>query len=141
MAVPYSHTPGGKGAQQPGMTGQVKEDVLSRIGELGVFVNEGRITFKPSLLRESEFVRSSNTFTYTAISKKQKSIDLKEGSLCFTYCQVPIVYKNTNEESLNIFFTDNSMEKMEGLILNSSISKMIFERTGKVDRIEVSIKK
>ena len=138
---PYSHTPGGKGAQQPGMTGQVKEDVLSRIGELGVFVNEGRITFKPSLLRESEFVRSSNTFTYTAISKKQKSIDLKEGSLCFTYCQVPIVYKNTNEESLNIFFTDNSMEKMEGLILNSSISKMIFERTGKVDRIEVSIKK
>ena len=37
---PYSHTPGGKGAQQPGMTGQVKEDVLSRIGELGVFVKE-----------------------------------------------------------------------------------------------------
>ena len=25
---PYSHTPGGKGAQQPGMTGQVKEDVI-----------------------------------------------------------------------------------------------------------------
>ena len=24
---PYSHTPGGKGAQQPGMTGQVKEDL------------------------------------------------------------------------------------------------------------------
>ena len=23
---PYSHTPGGKGAQQPGMTGQVKEE-------------------------------------------------------------------------------------------------------------------
>ena len=30
---PYSHTPGGKGAQQPGMTGQVKEDVISRFGE------------------------------------------------------------------------------------------------------------
>ena len=28
----YSHTPGGKGAQQPGMTGQVKEDLLSRWG-------------------------------------------------------------------------------------------------------------
>jgi hypothetical protein len=35
---PYSHTPAGKGAQQPGMTGQVKEDILSRIGELGVFL-------------------------------------------------------------------------------------------------------
>ena len=51
----------------------IKEDVLSRIGELGVFVNEGEITFNPSLLRESEFVQSSNTFIYTAISKKQKS--------------------------------------------------------------------
>ena len=37
---PYSHTPAGKGAQQPGMTGQVKEDILSRFGELGVFVTK-----------------------------------------------------------------------------------------------------
>jgi hypothetical protein len=48
---PYSHTPAGKGAQQPGMTGQVKEDILSRFGELGVFVNEGCIHFNPCLLR------------------------------------------------------------------------------------------
>ena len=40
---PYSHTPAGKGAQQPGMTGQVKEDVISRFGELGVEVNNGII--------------------------------------------------------------------------------------------------
>ena len=40
---PYSHTPAGKGAQQPGMTGQVKEDILSRMGELGVAVKEGKI--------------------------------------------------------------------------------------------------
>ena len=32
----YSHTPAGKGAQQPGMTGQVKEDIICRFGELGV---------------------------------------------------------------------------------------------------------
>ena len=37
---PYSHTPAGKGAQQPGMTGQVKEDILSRFGELGLRVKE-----------------------------------------------------------------------------------------------------
>ena len=34
---PYSHTIW-KGAQQPGMTGQVKEDIISRFGELGVRV-------------------------------------------------------------------------------------------------------
>jgi hypothetical protein len=138
---PYSHTPGGKGAQQPGMTGQVKEDVLSRIGELGVFVKEGRIIFNPRLLRGSEFIKTPKTFKYTAISKEEKSIDLKEGSLCFTYCQVPVVYKNSNEESIKIFFTDNSIEEVKNLILEANISKMIFERTGKIDRIEVSIKK
>ncbi|MFN3640508.1 MAG: hypothetical protein ACK4UK_06280, partial [Flavobacterium sp.] len=31
---PYSHTPWHRGAQQPGMTGQVKEDMLARMGEL-----------------------------------------------------------------------------------------------------------
>ena len=27
---PYSHTPGNRGAQQPGMTGQVKEEIIAR---------------------------------------------------------------------------------------------------------------
>ena len=52
---PYSHTPGGKGAQQPGMTGQVKEDILSRIGELGAIVSKGVLSFSPGLLRGREF--------------------------------------------------------------------------------------
>ena len=138
---PYSHTPGGKGAQQPGMTGQVKEDVLSRIGELGVFVKEGKINFNPRLLRGSEFIKAPKTFKYTAISKEEKSIDLKEGSLCFTYCQVPIVYKNSKEEGIKIFFTDTRIEEVKDLILDTDISKMIFERTGEINKIEVSVKK
>ena len=136
---PYSHTPGGKGAQQPGMTGQVKEDVLSRIGELGVFVKGGKIIFNPRLLRESEFVKTQKKFNYITISKEQKSIDLQKGSLCFTYCQIPIIYKNTNQERMKIFFTDNRVEEFNDLILDKNISKLIFERTGDVDRIEVSV--
>ena len=138
---PYSHTPGGKGAQQPGMTGQVKEDVLSRIGELGVFVKEGKIIFNPRLLRVTEFVKTSKMFNYQTINKEEKSINLKEGSLCFTYCQVPIVYKNTNNEGVKVFFTDNSEQEVNDLSLDKNVSKMIFERTGRVDRIEVSLKK
>ena len=52
----YSHTPAGRGAQQPGMTGQVKEDILCRFGELGVFVKEGKLYFDPCLLRKEEFL-------------------------------------------------------------------------------------
>ena len=36
--MPYSHTPKGKGAKQPGMTGQVKEEVITRNIELGAKV-------------------------------------------------------------------------------------------------------
>ena len=38
---PYSHTPAHAGAQQPGLTGQVKEDVIARLRELGVVVDGG----------------------------------------------------------------------------------------------------
>ena len=44
---PYSHTPAQGGARQPGLTGQVKEDFLCRMGELGVFVKNGEIHFRP----------------------------------------------------------------------------------------------
>ncbi|OAD46032.1 hypothetical protein [Polaribacter atrinae] len=138
---PYSHTPAGKGAQQPGMTGQVKEDVLSRIGELGVFVKDGKINFNPRLLRGSEFVETTKVFTYNTINKESKSINLEKGTLCFTYCQVPIIYKNIGEEGVTIFFENAETVTSKSLILNTTISKKMFERTGEIDRIEVVVKK
>ncbi|MGK0447399.1 MAG: hypothetical protein ACJA2M_001173 [Polaribacter sp.] len=136
---PYSHTPGGKGAQQPGMTGQVKEDFLSRIGELGVFVKEGKIIFNPRLLRVSEFVKTSKTFNYTAISKEEKAIPLAEGSLCFTYCQVPIVYSLSNNNSIEVIFNDDSKVAFDSLSLDELTSTEVFNRTNKINHIKVSI--
>jgi hypothetical protein len=53
-ADPYSHTPGEGGAQQPGMTGQVKEEILTRWGELGLRLRDGRLHFQPVLLDATE---------------------------------------------------------------------------------------
>jgi hypothetical protein len=53
-ADPYSHTPGEGGAQQPGMTGQVKEEILTRWGELGLRFEQGLIHFDPVLLDLAE---------------------------------------------------------------------------------------
>lgn len=53
-ADPYSHTAGEGGAQQPGMTGQVKEEILTRWGELGLRIKSGRVHFDPVLLDEAE---------------------------------------------------------------------------------------
>lgn len=74
---PYSHTPATKGAQQPGMTGQVKEDILSRFGELGVFVTEGKLGFNPRLLRVEEFLNIPKTFTYIDINKMYVKLNWK----------------------------------------------------------------
>jgi hypothetical protein len=71
---PYSHTPAGKGAQQPGMTGQVKEDIISRFGELGVFTNNGRLNFNPCLLRKSEFLSNPQTFEYVSVGQELKQL-------------------------------------------------------------------
>ena len=71
---PYSHTPAGKGAQQPGMTGQVKEDILCRFGELGVFVKEGRLSFDPCLLRKAEIINVPKVFEYVDVDLEPKQV-------------------------------------------------------------------
>ena len=83
---PYSHTPLHRGAQQPGMTGQVKEDILVRFGELGVFVNEGRLSFNPRLLRKDEFRLQEGIFKYRTYNGGNGEIKLAPGQLAFTCC-------------------------------------------------------
>jgi hypothetical protein len=53
-ADPYSHTASEGGAQQPGMTGQVKEEILTRWGELGLRVHDGLVQIHPVLLDAEE---------------------------------------------------------------------------------------
>ena len=138
---PYSHTPGRKGAQQPGMTGQVKEDVLCRFGEIGVFVKEGKLQFNPRLLRKEEFLTSSKEFSYVDVENNNKTLSLKTNTLCFTYCQVPVVYQSSNKNGIKVLFNDNSTKEIESLQLNTEISKKIFERTGEVKQLTVFIQK
>ena len=136
---PYSHTPSGKGAQQPGMTGQVKEDVLSRFGELGAFVRKGELLFNPCLLRKDEFIKKPRTFTYVDVHQNHIKLDLSIGELCFTYCQVPVLYRKSNENKLRVYLADESIQELEGISLGQDFSQEVFERTDKVRRIEVQV--
>jgi len=137
---PYSHTPAGRGAQQPGMTGQVKEDILSRFGELGVFVNSGQLHFIPSLLRKEEFLTAAAVFDYIDIQGDSKQIKLAKNSLCFTYCQVPIVYQIADKNSLEIVDNDNKITKSGTTTLDTETAKQVFARTGEIAKIIVNIK-
>jgi len=136
---PYSHTPSGKGAQQPGMTGQVKEDILCRFGELGVFVKEGKLQFYPCLLRKREFLNQEKEFIYIDIHKKQNSITLSEKTLAFTYSQVQVIYQIAEDNSIEIFNNDNTVNRLDGLIIDVNTSEKIFKRTGEITLLKVSI--
>jgi predicted site-specific integrase-resolvase len=138
---PYSHTPEGKGAQQPGMTGQVKEDILSRIGELGVFVKDGKLMFKPSLLRKNEFLRTPKVYRYVDVNQNFKDIALQENSLAFTYCQIPIIYKIAKKEHLEVVYNNGSAVEFESLIIDVDTSRKVFGRSGEINQIIVSITK
>jgi hypothetical protein len=136
---PYSHTPSGKGAQQPGMTGQVKEDILSRFGELGVFVKDGCLYFYPCLLRKDEFTIQDRMFHYVTINKEHKTFAPAIGSLCFTYCQVPIIYRLANENRMEIEKQDGTLSTQDSLHLDAATSIHIFNRTGEITKITVYI--
>lgn len=133
----YSHTPEASGAKQPGMTGQVKEDILSRFNELGVRVSQGNIEFKPALLRKSEFLQSTRPFHYFNVDGKSCEIEVTAGSLAFTYCQAPVVYHLGNDPSHHVTFSDGSVKAVKGHTMDAPTSQEIFGRSGKVAQIDV----
>ena len=112
---PYSHTPGNAGAQQPGMTGQVKEDILARWGELGVTVSQGRIVFQPLLLRKAEFLSQPASFVYYDVAEQPQTVSLEADTLAFTYCQVPVVYRVSDAPKIRIRHRDGRVEGRAGL--------------------------
>lgn len=142
-ADPYSHTPKHAGAQQPGMTGQVKEELLTRMGELGCFVANGKISFDPFLLRAQEFTTEATNFRYLDVNEDWQTLELESQSLAFTWCQVPIVYalSSNAEQQVTIYSEDGQKHVLRTNELNEEFSQMLFTRSGKIVRIYVSINK
>ncbi|MFZ1080497.1 MAG: hypothetical protein WAO19_01070 [Candidatus Kryptoniota bacterium] len=136
---PYSHTPGHIGVQQPGMSGQVKEDVVSRFAELGVVIEDGEITFQPVLLRKHEFSKKPQPFSYYDVDGTKRISNLEKNSLGFTFCQVPIIYHFSPDRKISITKTDGTREEIPKLYLNQQLSSSIFNRACEVIQIDVFV--
>ena len=103
---PYSHTPTMAGVQQPGMTGQVKEDIISRWFELGISVRDGQVTFAPTMLRDEDF---------------------KDGELRFTYCGTEIVYSRKSKVESRKTFTLSKEQSAHLFARDGEIKQLIIE--------------
>ena len=137
---PYSHTPGHAGAQQPGMTGQVKEEILTRFGELGVRVANGMAAFEPALLRTCEFAAETHRFRYLDVDGEWQTIALPGNALAFTWCQVPVIYRldDAQPPSLTLLHRDGSRYSSSQTTLSAQSSTELFRRSGAIRRLELS---
>ena len=134
---PYSHTPGFAGVQQPGMTGQVKEDLIARFGEMGAAVEDGRLVFRPHLLNRGELLAQARVFHFYDVDDREDRLDLDPGTLGFTTCQVPVVVHAEGPARVGATHADGSRRTFQGLSLDAETSASIFERRGHVRRLDV----
>lgn len=133
---PYSHTPEKAGVKQPGMTGQVKEDVIARYMELGVDIRDGKLTFRIDGFDPAEALTQPSTFTCFDIAGKEIAIPLAAGSFAYTVCGIPVVYQQSDTDGMTVTMTDGSCLETPGHALDRDISQAIFSRAGRVRKIE-----
>jgi hypothetical protein len=123
------------------MTGQVKEEVLTRFGELGVRVSDGSVRFQPALLRAREFIAEPRPFRFLDVDANWQYIDVPAGGLAFTWCQLPVVYKLADDDdpSLRITLNDGKEQTLGQLTVPEEMSSELFRRSGRIRQITVTI--
>ncbi len=137
---PYSHTPAHAGAQQPGMTGQVKEELLTRPLEVGIRVDDGEISFDPVLLRPGELLDRTEVWQVLDGDGPMRTIELPAGSLGATLCEVPLIVAVTaGEPAIEVVFSDGISERRSGLQLDRATSAAIFARSAEVGHVRAFV--
>ncbi len=136
---PYSHTPLSRGAQQPGMTGQVKEDVICRMRELGVFYDHGTIQFVPNMVSRTDFLHHKRTIEFQSNRGELQHISLDEGTLFFSICQTPIRFALADTTEVTIYWSNGNVQSSATLLLPPIVSSSILARTGDITLIHVAL--
>ncbi|MCB9001289.1 MAG: hypothetical protein H6537_04855 [Bacteroidales bacterium] len=123
---PYSHTPIMAGVQQPGMTGQVKEDIISRFMELGIIVENGKIYIDLTMLNIDEFHRSDNQHIPW---------------LTVTFCFTPFTFYVDEKSGIDIKYANGKIINLYNYEIPADISQFVFMRTKEIAKIVVHIQK
>lgn len=136
----YSHSNGDGQARQPGMTGQVKEELLTRRMELGIRIESGELRFGSLLLEDRERLTTSKTWHLPGTEERRAiSIDLPVGSLGFQLCGVPVVRHRGSGDlgTISIHRSNGTVQIVEGDRLDAATTTALLGRDGSIERIEV----
>ena len=116
------------GVQQPGMTGQVKEDIINRFFELGVIVQDGELKIQPLILGKDEFIQPSDTNSN------------QFPTLSFTYCSIPFIYLIDENIGIDVIAKEEATIHIAGYSLSHVQSQLIFNRDAKIEKVIVHFK-
>ena len=137
---PYSHSPAHAGAQQPGMTGAVKEEILTRRRELGVAVTGGQVEFDALLVRSEELLDEPTEWVVAGTDGGATTVALPGRSVASTLCQVPVVVTvGGGDAHVDVDYADGRAERHRGRALGRDASAAIFGRTGEVVGVRVML--
>jgi hypothetical protein len=123
------------------MTGQVKEDLISRFSDLGIVVADGRIRFVPERVN-GEFLAAPGAFHFVAVDGSDARLDLAAGTMGCTLCQVPVVLHRTGDRRVEVTRVEaprgapTDVETTD-LALDQAASAAIFDRSGEIARLDV----
>lgn len=135
---PYSHTPAGQGAKQPGMTGMVKEEILARQAELGFTIVDGCIVFDFLLFDRAELCDTPSSFTYLDTGGRWQKIEIPVGTLAYSICQVPVILRRGPVAEIEVHLSDG-VNTVSGYALDRETSRHIFDRDGVVHHLVVRV--
>ena len=119
------------------MTGQVKEDVLCRMLEIGARVRNGHVAFEPSLFDADEFQKHEDRFEFVGLDGSDQRVELTEGQFAWTWCQIPVVYERSSGNELEIHFANGETATRSELQLTETETVSLFSRDKSIARIDV----
>ncbi len=137
---PYSHNPRHIGARQPGMTGAVKEEILTRHAETGLVFSDGKLTFSPFFLTRSELLNETRSFSYLDVMGEQQTLTLPAFSLLCFVCQTPIVIQLGQRDEILLRYADETTCILPGRELDEESSRSIFARDGRIRQVWVTLR-
>jgi hypothetical protein len=91
------------------------------------------------LLDPHELLDEPSTFYYLNTKGQQQQIDVKAGSLVYTFCQVPIILQASQNNEIEVVKTDGGVETIAGPVLDKLNSQHIFTRDGFIHHLYVNI--
>lgn len=100
-------------------------------------MKDGKLQFQPSFLKKEEFLSKDTEVTFIMVDGSKKVMNLDKGSLAFTTCQIPVIYKINTTNKIVLYYKNGETKTFETLELNQEESQRVSHRTNEITLVEV----